>query len=85
MTRNQFVVCLVIGPFVIGLIVLGIDHLLQTQLFNSRAYMFLSVCIYIPVVTYFRSRYLKIPAKNFFMSLIPFFGSKRHQELFKKP
>lgn len=85
MTRNKFVLGLVIGPFVIGLLFSGIDHLLQTGLYHSRVYMFLSVCIYIPIITYMRSRYLKIPAKDFFLSLIPLLGYKRHQELFRKP
>ncbi|HNW60810.1 MAG TPA: hypothetical protein PKI62_14105 [bacterium] len=85
MTRNTFVLCLVIGPFVIGLLVMGMDHLLHTGLFNSRTYMLVSVCIYIPIVTYMRSRYLKISAKDFFRSLIPLYGYRRHQELFRKP
>jgi hypothetical protein len=85
MTRNRFLLCLCIGPFVLGLLFIGIDHLVQTHIFNSKAYMLASVCVYIPIVTFLRSRYLKIPAKDFFLSLIPLFGYKRHQELFRKP
>jgi hypothetical protein len=85
MTRNYFLLFLFVGPFVIGLLFIATGHLLETQIFNSNWYMFASVCIYIPIVTYLRSRFLKIPAKDFLMSLIPLFGYKRHQELFRKP
>jgi len=85
MTRNRFLCFLFIGPFLIGLGVILLDRILHTSFFNSKWYMTLSICIYIPVITYLRSRFLQIPSKEFLLSLLPVFGSKRHWQLFRKP
>jgi hypothetical protein len=85
MTRNRFLFLLVIGPLLIGLLFIAMDRLQQSHRFNSHLYMLLSVCVYLPMLTFLRSRYLRIPLKEFLLSLIPLFGYRRHEQLFRKP
>ena len=85
MNRNLFLFMLFGGPFLIGLFVLLVGHFFQVQWFDSKAHMFLLICVYVPTLTILRSRFLRIPFKDFMFSLIPLFGWKRHLDLFRKP
>ena len=85
MTRNRFLFFLIIGPLLIGLLFIALDRQQPSHRFNSHLYMLLSVCVYLPILTFLRSRYLKIPFKEFLLSLIPLLGYRRHEQLFRKP
>jgi len=85
MNRNLFLFMVFGAPFLTGLALLQIDRWFQVQWFNSREHMALIICVYLPLITILRSRYLKISLKEFLLSVIPIFGSSRQLRLFRKP
>lgn len=85
MNRNLFLFMVFGTPFFTGLTLLLIDRWFQVQWFNSKEHMALMICVYLPLITILRSRYLKISLKEFLLSVIPIFGSSRQLRLFRKP
>ncbi len=85
MNRNLFLFMVFGAPFFSGLILLLIDRWFHVQWFNSKEHMALMICVYLPLITILRSRYLKISLKEFLLSMIPLFGSSRQLRLFRKP
>jgi len=82
--QKPLFICSSPGAF-LGMLILQIDRFFQTSLFNSKIYRAIAIMVYLPTITYLRSRYLKMTAKEFFFSLLPIAGVARHFRYFQKP
>lgn len=80
MNRTIYWIAILVSPVLIA----GVSLIMpkETQMdFFTKALLY-SIIFYIPLITFFRMRYLKFNYKQMLLSMVPFYGAKYRRMIY---